>query len=166
MNSLKGRVAWIFDDHYDVDLIIGVHYIHEKNIEKLVPINMKNYDVDFNQSIKPGDFLVAGQNLGYGHPHPQAMKVMRELGINVVVAKSFARVFFKNEVAAGMKLFPCPTLPDDIERWEELEVDLEEMVVIRHKDNSKYPLAAVPPIELEIIKDGGIVPYLRKNLAE
>ena len=166
MNLQKGRVAWIFENHFDVDLIVGVHYIHEKDIKKLLPVSMKNFDPDFNQVIKQGDFLVAGENFGYGHPHPQGMKVMREVGINVVVAKSFARVFFKNEVAGGMKLFPCPDLPDDIERWEELSVDIDKLTVTRHKDNTTYNLAAIPPIEIELIKAGGIAPYLKNSMCK
>lgn len=161
MNKVEGRVAWKFDDHFDVDLIVGVHYIHEKNIEKLVPVGMKDFDPNFISNVKPGDILVAGRNLGYGHPHPQGMKVMRHLGIRTVIAKSFARVFFKNEIAAGMMLFPCPDLPGDIDRWEQMSVDLDEWTVTRMKTGERFKLAPIPAAELSIIKAGGIVPYLK-----
>ncbi len=167
MSNIEGRVAWIFGDHFDVDLIVGVHNIHEKNIDKLIPVSMKDFDENFVENAHSGDMLVAGKNFGYGHPHPQAMKVMRHLGIRTVVAKSFARVFFKNEIAAGMQLFPCPELPDDIERWEELSVDLTTMTLTRLKNGDKFALDTnISPVDFSIMKAGGIVEYLKKEISK
>lgn len=163
MNKFKGRIAWIFDDHFDVDLIIGVRNIMEKDINKLVDACMKDFDLSFTQLVRQGDFLVAGRNFGYGHPHPQAMRVIRHLGIRAIVAKSFARVFFKNEIASGMALLPCPNIPDNLKRWGEVQADLNKWHIKFSSLGNIAPLANIPQVEVEIIKSGGVVPYLKKQ---
>lgn len=164
MNKIEGRVAWRFGDHFDVDLIIGVQNISEKDMDRLVEVCMKDFDPDFAREVKQGDFLLAGKNFGYGHPHPQVMKVMKHLGIQAVIAKSFARVFFKNEIAAGLVLLPCPDLPDHFERWERVEADLDRWAIIFPSQNKTLSLGIIPPVEIEIIKAGGIAPYFKKRL--
>ncbi len=164
MNKFKGRVAWIFGDHFDVDLITGVRHITEKDMNKLVDVFMKDFDPNFTREVRPGDFVVAGRNFGYGHPHPQAMLVMRHLGIRGIIARSFARVFFKNEVAYLRFLpLPCPDLPGYIKRWDEIEVDLDQWHMKYLSTGETFSFGKIPETEIDIIKSGGIVPYLKKS---
>lgn len=165
MSGLRGRVAWIFEDHFDIDLIIGVKNIGETDIDKLLKVCMKDYNPNFIHEVQPGDILVAGRNFGYGHPHPQAMRVMRHLGIKSIIAKSFFRGFFKNEISSGMVLLPCPGIPDSIQLWEELEIDLNKWCVRRLSTEETLPLATIPPVEIDIIRAGGIVPYLKARFS-
>jgi len=103
-NNYEGSVAWVFPDHYDVDLIIGIQNIREKDIDKIVPFCMSMYEPDFLDKVNPGDIFVAGRNFGYGHAHPQAMATVRKVGVNVVLAESFAPGFFRAEIGIGMAL--------------------------------------------------------------
>ena len=77
----EGKVAWIFPDNFDVDLIVGVQHIKETNPEKFLPLTMKEYEPNFLEQVAKGDILVAGKNFGYGHPHFQGMAAMRKIGL-------------------------------------------------------------------------------------
>jgi 3-isopropylmalate/(R)-2-methylmalate dehydratase small subunit len=163
VNNLKGKIAWIFDDYFDVDLICGTAHIDTTDVEGLLKNAMQDFDPQFVNRVKPGEILVAGRALGYGHPHPQAMLVMRKLGIRTIIAKSFARVFFKNEVAAGMILLPCAALPADFAVGEELQIDFDTWAVIRCKNETVYKIDSIPKIEQEMIRYGGIVNFFREK---
>lgn len=121
---VHGRVAWIFEDDYDVDMIVGVENIKTYDPDKLLPFLMATHDPMFTASVRQGDFLVGGRNFGYGHPHYQGMIAMRHVGINTIVADSFASGFHRGEVANGMLLIECPDISRHASRWQDLEIDL------------------------------------------
>ncbi|MFH1950424.1 MAG: 3-isopropylmalate dehydratase [Pseudomonadota bacterium] len=160
-NILKGRVSWIFGDHFDVDLIVGIKNISATEMNALLAEFMQSYDKGFKDSVKEGDFLVGGSNFGYGHPHPQAMMVMRELGINAIISESFAFPFYRSEVASGMALITCPEVLKKVSRWDELELYLEKGILNNLSTGEKLVIDPVPPVALEIIDAGGIVNYLK-----
>jgi 3-isopropylmalate/(R)-2-methylmalate dehydratase small subunit len=162
MSLTSGRVCWVFEDHFDVDMIVGVKNAGETDIQKLVDVCMKDYDSEFIRKIKAGDILIGGRNFGYGHPHPQAMRAMRHLGIKTVIAKSFFRGFFKNEISAGMVLLPCLDLPNTINVGDELFFDTDEWIIKIHNETLRLNL--VPEVEKDIIRSGGIAPYLKNSL--
>ncbi len=164
MNNFSGRIAWIFGDHFDVDLIIGVRNITERDMGKLLNVCMKDFDPNFAREVRQGDFLMGGRNFGYGHPHPQAMGVMRKLGVKAIIARSFARSFFKNEISIGMVLLPCPDLPNFIHRWDEIEVNLDRWHLKYLRTGDIFSLSKVPPVEVDIIKSGGLLPYLKNRV--
>ena len=163
MKQITGTIAWIFGDFFDIDLICGVDMAAVTNPETLLKVAMKDYDSDFVTRVKPGQILVAGRAFGYGHPHPQGMIVMRALGITAVVAKSYARVFFKNEVGSGMTLLPCSQLPDNLEQDEELTIDLDGWMLTRTCTGEAFPLDEIPGIERDVIRCGGIANYLKQQ---
>lgn len=163
MSINTGSVAWIFGDCYDIDLICGVKNIAVTDDETLATLAMQDYDPGFAARVKPGDILCAGVAFGYGHPHPQGMKAMRKFGITTIIAKSFARVFFKNEVSSGMTLLPCAQLPDDLKLGETLNVDLDAWTITRAADACVYALDSIPPVEKEMIKCKGIANYLQSS---
>jgi len=160
-NIFKGCAAWVFEDNFDVDLIVGVKNISTTDMTMLKADVMQSYDKKFKESVKKGDFLVGGSNFGYGHPHPQAMMVMRELGIHAVIAKSFAFPFFRSELASGMALITCPDALKKVSRWDELELDIEKEVLINLSTGERLTLDPIPPVILELINAGGVVNYLR-----
>jgi 3-isopropylmalate/(R)-2-methylmalate dehydratase small subunit len=84
-----GRVAWIFGDNFDVDLVIGLENITETDPHKLARLCMCRYDPKFPQEVRPGDILVAGRNFGYGHPHTQPLIALKTLGVDCIIAESF-----------------------------------------------------------------------------
>lgn len=123
---LEGRVAWIFDDHFDVDLIVGVEKMGLSDPEEILFYCMKDLDPNFTQDVRPGDVLVGGRNFGYGHPHYPSMIAMRELGIECVVAESFSPYFRRGENCNGMILVSCPGISQAVERWDRLRVSWRE----------------------------------------
>jgi 3-isopropylmalate/(R)-2-methylmalate dehydratase small subunit len=161
----KGRVTWIFGNHFDVDLIVGVRNIAVTDVGLLLAACMQEYDRGFRDAVRPGDFLVAGSNFGYGHPHPQAMMAMRELGIRVVIAESFAFPFFRSELASGMALVTCAQAARGASRWDELELDLEGGVLKNVSKRQEFRVDPIPPVAVEMIRAGGVVNYLKHTLA-
>ena len=163
--KIKGRVVWVFGDHFDVDLIVGVRNIRETNTEKLIKLCMADFDADFARKVRAGDVVVAGRNFGYGHPHPQAMIALRRLGVAAVVAESFAPPFFRSELASGSVLLPCPGITAKMSRWDEIEIDVAQGIILNLTSGESIYLPPLPLNVLDIMTLGGQVPYLRKKLA-
>jgi len=162
VNKLSGRAAWVFGDNVDVDSIVGIENISTTDVAKLVADVMKAYDPDFKKKAKPGDFIVAGGNLGYGHPHPQPMIALRELGIDTIIAESFAFPFYRSELAKGMKLFECPDISKHVQRWDEIEVDVANNTLINKTQQKHLSLVPIPEIPMAVMEAGGLVKYLRE----
>jgi len=120
---LRGRVAWIFEADFDVDLIIGVENIKYYDADVLAKVCMRAYDPHFVEQVRPGDVVVGGRNFGYGHPHYPAMIAMRNAGIVAVLAESFAPGFWRGELYQGMPLVTVPGISAAVQRWDEVEVD-------------------------------------------
>lgn len=120
---LRGRVAWIFGDDFDVDLVIGVANIKSYDHVHLRSVCMTAFDPDFVNAVRPGDVIVGGRNFGYGHPHYPAMIALRNAGIAAVVAESFAPGYWRGEIYQGMPLITVPGIAEAVRRWDELEVD-------------------------------------------
>ena len=106
---LTGRVAWIFGDDFDIDLLIGVENIKCYDSDLLLSKLMNSYEENFVSKVRPGEFLVAGRNFGYGHPHYPPMVAMRSAGVAGVIAESFAPGFWRGETYNGSKHSPGVT---------------------------------------------------------
>ncbi|MEX2289023.1 MAG: 3-isopropylmalate dehydratase [Mycobacteriales bacterium] len=120
---LRGRVAWIFGDDFDIDLVIGVENIKSYDPVHLRSVCMATYDPDFISAVRPGDVIVGGRNFGYGHPHYPAMIALRNEGISAVIAESFAPGYWRGEIYQGMPLITVPGISSAVERWDEVELD-------------------------------------------
>ena len=101
---IAGRVAWVFGDDFDIDLVIGVENIKSYDAEFLRSKVMQAYDPSFADRVRPGDVIVGGRNFGYGHPHYPPMVALRDLGIAAVIAESFSPGFWRGETYNGMPL--------------------------------------------------------------
>lgn len=121
-----GRAAWVFGDDFDVDEIVGIDNIRTFDLDVLRAACMAGFDPDFTATVRPGDWLVAGSNFGYGHPHDQPMLVMRALGVVGVIAGSFAPLFVRGEAYNGFPLVTCPGAADSIRRGDDLVVDWKQ----------------------------------------
>lgn len=164
--DLQGNVAFVFDDYFDIDMICGTKYATEIDPAVLLPIAMSEIDPNFIYRVAPGDLLVGGCEFAYGHPHAQGMIVMRELGIATIIARSFARGFFKNEISNGMILLPCSELPDDIQQHERLAISLNRWTITRLKTGQVIPIDAISDIEHDIIMCGGLANYFKSNISD
>jgi 3-isopropylmalate/(R)-2-methylmalate dehydratase small subunit len=154
MTVLRGRVAWVFGDDFDVDEIVGVENIRTFDVEFLKAVCMAPFTDGFAATVAPGDLLVAGRNFGYGHPHDQPMLAMRALGVAGVVAESFAPLFARSETFNGFPLLACPGISGAVARGDALTVRWEEGVV---EIAGGATLRATPPARdaVELVHAGG-----------
>ena len=159
--KLTGK-AHEFGDDINTDLIISGKYkfstLDEKNLAKHV---MEDVDPEFYKRISGGDFIVAGRNFGCGSSREQAPLAIKAAGISVVIAKSFARIFFRNSINIGLPVVECADA-DKIENSDELEVDLGEGVIINKTKNLRLEVKGMPDIMIKILDSGGLAAYFRE----
>ena len=158
---LSGRVAWIFGDDFDIDLVIGVKNIKYYDPEVLHAACMKTYDPSFVDDVRAGDIVVGGRNFGYGHPHYPAMLSLRNEGITAVVAESFSPGFWRGETYNGVPLITIPGIALAVERWDEVELDWRRAEL--RKTATGETLVGQPPSDrvVKVLEAGGSLNLLR-----
>ena len=154
MENMTGKV-WILGDDIDTDIIIPTEYLAMKTIDDMKQYAFSPLRPELAGQIQKGDIIVAGKNFGCGSSREQAPEIIKALGIQCVIAKSFARIFFRNAINNGLLLIEQPNLYDDIKEGDTIN---------KHVDyNSKeYPIAALPENLMRIIQAGGLVGAMRK----
>lgn len=165
--TLHGRVAWIFaEDSFDVDQIIGVKNIKVTDIEQLAALAMQSYDPEFRKSVRKGDVIVGGRNFGYGHPHYPPMRALVHVGIGGVIAESFSPGFWRGELSAGLPMAACPGILGAVKRWDEVEVEWEKGLVRISASGKTLPIEPLAQSERMMIEEGGLIPYLKRAVAD
>jgi 3-isopropylmalate/(R)-2-methylmalate dehydratase small subunit len=158
---LKGN-AHKFGDDINTDYIIsGKYKFKTLDMKELATHLMEDIDPDFYRKVKEGDFIVGGKNFGCGSSREQAPLVIKHAGISAVIAKSFARIFFRNAINIGLVLIEANT--DNIETGDNLEIDVENGKVKDLTKKSDIKSSVLPEFMLEIIRTGGVVNYIKKN---
>ena len=158
-----GRVAYIFaDNDFDVDQIVGVENCGEQDLDVLTQVSMKQFDPNFADAVRPGDFIVGGRNFGYGHPHYPAMRYMRHLGVKGVIAESFAPGFWQNEINMGFVPIASPGILEAVQRWDEIELNWSGKIM-NHTRSTSFACEVLSPRNREIIQAGGFILHLRKK---
>jgi len=158
---LKGK-AHKFGDNISTDLIAPGKYFHlRNNLEELAKHVMEDADPEFVKKLTPGDFIVAGENFGCGSSREHAPRIIKIAGVSAVLAKSFARIFFRNSINIGLLLIECNT--DEISSGDEIEINLEKGIVINISRNTEIPFIPPPPFMQEISESGGLVEYVKKK---
>ena len=150
---------WRYGDHVDTDVIIPARYLNISDFKELAEHAMEDIDTTFAPNVRPGDVIVAGKNFGCGSSREQAPEIIKALGIQCVIAKSFARIFFRNSINNGLLLIEQPDLHDDIKEGDEVTVVMNEHVDYNGK---QYPIASLPENLMDIIQAGGLVKAMRK----
>ena len=158
MDKMIGKV-WVLGDDIDTDIIIPTEYLALKTIDDMKQYGFSPLRPELADQIKPGDIIVAGKNFGCGSSREQAPEIIKALGIQCVIAKSFARIFFRNSIKNGLLLIEQPTLYDDIKEGDTISVVMNEHVDYNGKT---YPIAALPENLMDIIRAGGLVKAMRK----
>lgn len=158
---LRGKVHKFGDDINTDYIISGRYKFKTLNMKELARHIMEDIEPNFYERISPGDFIVAGKNFGCGSSREQAPLAIKHAQISAVLAKSFARIFFRNAVNVGLPVIEVDT--EGIEDSDELEVDLEKGVVRNLTKNETYSANPLPPFMLEILKDGGLVKHFQKH---
>ncbi|MGO0122534.1 3-isopropylmalate dehydratase small subunit [Desulfothermobacter acidiphilus] len=157
---MRGK-AHKFGDDVNTDYIIsGKYKFKTLNMDELAQHVMEDLDPDFYLKIHPGDFIVAGWNFGCGSSREQAPLVIKHARLGAVLAKSFARIFFRNAINTGLPVIECDT--DLIDAGDELEVDLAQGVVKNLTKGITIPIKPLPPVMLQILEDGGLIAHFQK----
>src|SRR3989338_154449 len=158
---LKGK-AWKFGDNISTDLIAPGKYLHlRSNLPELAKHVMEDADKDCVRNVKKGDFIVGGNNFGLGSSREHAPTIIKMAGVSAVLAKSFARIFFRNAINVGLPVIICDT--DKIKQGDNLEVDLEKGIVKDLTNKAKLKFPALPKVMTNILKDGGLVEHIKKH---
>jgi len=157
---LKGR-AFKFGDNISTDHIIPGRFAYiRSNLPELTKHVMEDADPTFASRVKKGDFIVGGSNFGLGSSREHAPLVIKMAGVSAILAKSVARIFFRNAINLGLPVLICDT--DGIEDGDELEVDLKKGTVYDKTKGEKLTFGKLPKVMLDILARGGLLPYIKK----
>ena len=154
--------AFKFGDDISTDLIIPGRFLHlRSNLPELAKHVLEDADPTFVRRVKPGDFVVGGSNFGLGSSREHAPLVIKMTGVSAILAKSFARIFFRNAINIGLPVLVCDT--DNINDGDELEIDLGRGTVRDLTNGANLTFSPIPDIMLRILNEGGLVPYIQKH---
>ncbi|TRZ96550.1 MAG: 3-isopropylmalate dehydratase small subunit [Dehalococcoidia bacterium] len=157
---LKGK-ALKFGDNISTDLITPGRYAHlRSNLSELAKHTMEDADPTFVDKVRPGDFIIAGKNFGLGSSREHAPLVIKMTGISAILAKSVARIFFRNSINQGLPILICDT--DKIDSGDEIKVNLTKGVITNSTSGIQLTFGKLPQVMLDILSEGGLIPYINK----
>jgi 3-isopropylmalate/(R)-2-methylmalate dehydratase small subunit len=158
---LKGR-AFKFGDSISTDHIIPGRYAHlRSNLPELAKHVLEDADPIFVSKVKAGDFIVAGNNFGLGSSREHAPLVIKMAGVSAILAKSVARIFFRNAINLGLPILICDT--DGINDGDELEIDLAMGIVKDVTNGNQFTFGRIPEVMLRILDEGGLISFIQKH---
>jgi 3-isopropylmalate/(R)-2-methylmalate dehydratase small subunit len=160
---LRGRV-WKFGNDVDTDVIIPVQYCSTTDPQEFGKHCMAGLDPDFPGKVKPGDILVAGKNFGCGSSREPAPVAIKAAGLSCIIARTFARIFYRNAFNVGLPLLECEEAPDHIEEGDEVAVDLDTGEIRDLSRGRTFQAKPIPPFMQDLIRDGGMMNHLAKTL--
>ena len=160
--KFKGR-AWKFGPNIDTDAIIPACYLNVTDPEELAQHCMENENVRFGQEVKEGDMIVAETNFGCGSSREHAPIAIKAKGISCVIAKTFARIFYRNAFNMGLPIIESNEAVDGIQDGHELEVDLEKGEIKNETTGQHFKASPIPPFMQEIIDAGGLMEHIAKR---
>jgi 3-isopropylmalate/(R)-2-methylmalate dehydratase small subunit len=155
-----GKV-WKFGHDVDTDVIIPARYLNSSEPAHLAAHCMEDGDLGFAPNVKSGDILVAGKNFGCGSSREHAPIAIKACGIEVVIAESFARIFYRNALNIGLPILECPEAVAGIAAGDEVTVDLQSGQINNLTKKTSFQARPFPPFMQELIKAGGLAPYIR-----
>lgn len=158
MDKFSGKI-WVLGDDIDTDIIIPTEYLALETVNDMAPYAFSPLRPDLAGQIKEGDIIVAGKNFGCGSSREQAPEIIKALGIKCVIAKSFARIFFRNSINNGLLLIENEQLRDVVKEGDEVTVTLNESIEYKEQN---FPIASLPDNLMDIINAGGLVKAMRK----
>ena len=162
--SLKGKV-FKYGSHVDTDAIVPARHLNLHEPADLARHCMEDLDADFIGRVKSGDIMVADDNFGCGSSREHAPVAIKASGISCVIAKSFARIFFRNAINIGLPLLECEEAAGDIKAGDTVEVDLASGTIINLSTNKTFTSKAYPEFMMQIVRAGGLVEYTKKKLS-
>ncbi len=160
----KGK-AWKFGDDIDTDAIIPARYLNTSDPEELAKHCMEDADPEFVKKMSKGDIIVAGENFGSGSSREHAPISIKACGISCVIAKSFARIFFRNSFNIGLPILEAPEAVDEIEEGDELEINFQTGEIKNLTQNKTFKAQPIPDFMQELVKKGGLLNYVVEKVA-
>ncbi len=155
---------WKFGDDINTDLIIPGRYLDNYDPKHLASHAMEGASVEFASSVSRGDIIVAGENFGCGSSREQAVIALKQAGVSAVVAKSFARIFYRNSVNLGLMALVSKSAYEMFEDGEGATLDPTENALMSVDSRKKASFEPIPARILEVLDEGGLMPYLKKNV--
>ena len=162
--TLKGKV-FKYGENVDTDAIIPARYLNMSEPDQLAAHCMEDIDLDFVKKAEPGDIIVATTNFGCGSSREHAPIAIQASGVSCVIAKTFARIFFRNAINIGLPLLECPEAVDNTDAGDVLEVDLEKGEIKNLTKGKTFIAEPYPEFMSELIAAGGLIEYTKKRLA-
>ncbi len=158
---MKGK-SFKFGDNISTDHIAPGRLYHlRSNLPEFAKHVLEDADETFASRMKKGDFVVAGSNFGLGSSREHAPLIIKIAGVGAVLAKSFARIFYRNAINIGLLAIECDT--DAIDDGDELELDIEKGIITDLTNGSIIQIEPLPPVMIKLLKDGGLVEHIKKN---
>jgi len=161
---LRGHVHK-YGDHIDTDIIVAARYLNTTDPAELAGHCMEDAGDNFVARVQHGDFIVAGENFGCGSSREHAPIAIKAAGVSAVIAKSFARIFFRNAINVGLPILESPEAAADARPGDALEVELETGIIHNVTQGKTYQAQPFPPFLRDIIDAGGLVQFVRENAA-
>lgn len=163
MKVLEGS-AWKYGRDVNTDLIIPARYLVSWDADELGKACLEGLDPQFSKKVKPGDIIVAEENFGCGSSREHAPMAIKGAGVSCVIAKSFARIFYRNAINMGLPILEAAEAVDDIQSGHQLRVDLEKGEITNVTTGRSFSAQPYPPFMQELIAKGGLIPYVKARL--
>jgi len=160
---IKGR-AFKFGKDVDTDQIIPARYLNTSDPDELARHCMEDADPEFIKKMAPGDLIVADKNFGCGSSREHAPIAIKAAGVSAVIAKSFARIFYRNAFNMGLLIFESGDAVNGISQGDEIEVEMESGRILNRTTGKAYQAAAIPPFMRELINAGGLMAFVKKKI--
>ena len=147
-------------DHINTDEIIPARYLTDDREEELAKHAMEDIDKNFVKNVEQGDFIIAGEDFGCGSSREHAVWALRGAGVKVVVADTFARIFYRNCLNNGFLAIECKGVSEKISTGDEMTIDIEKSLLINQTKKEQYGFTPLPQFALDMIKAGGLLNYI------
>ena len=159
----QGKV-WKYNDNVDTDVIIPARYLNTASHEELAKHCMEDIDKSFAQEVQKSDIIVAGENFGCGSSREHAPIAIKASGVSLVIAKSFARIFYRNAINIGLPILEHPTLSDECSKNDVIEFDLTNGIVKNVTTGKQYECTKFPNEIQKLVNAGGLINYTKEKL--
>lgn len=158
----KGK-TYKYGDNVDTDVIIPARYLNTSVASELAKHCMEDIDENFSKTVEKGDIIVADKNFGCGSSREHAPISIKESGVSCVIAKTFARIFYRNSINIGLPILECPEASENIESGDVVEVNFETGKIINITKNKEFQAEPFPPFMQSLIEAGGLAAYMAKQ---
>ena len=155
-------IAHKYGDHVDTDVIIPARHLNTQSHKELASHCMEDIDKEFIHKVKEGDVMVAGVNFGCGSSREHAPIAIKTSGISCVIAKNFARIFYRNSINIGLAILECPAASEGIDAGDEVEIDFDTGIITNVTKNESYQAEPFPPFIKDMIAKGGLMASLKE----